>query len=164
GVFLAALAVVAFAVYGRVSVSPPALAAVVLLGVFAAWNILSVAWSTNRGVAWDGANRTVLYFLVYALFVALPWRRATIPFLLVTFSLAVLGIGIVDLARSIGDTNAFFIGGRFSAPAGYPNAACAVFICAFWPLAYVASRRELHVVARGALLAAAAALVELAVL
>jgi len=164
GLFLVALAVVALLAYGRVSVSRPALAAIVLLGAFAAWSALTIAWSSDRGIAWDGANRTLLYFVVYALFVALPWRRASIPVLLVSLSLAALGIGLVDLARSIGNTTDFFIIGRFAAPAGYANAACAVFIFAFWPLAYIAARREPPAVVRGLLLACGTALVELAVL
>jgi len=164
GLFLAALAVVALLAYGRVSVSRLALAAIILLGAFAAWSSLSIAWSSDRGIAWDGANRTLLYFVVYAMFVALPWRRESIPVLLVSLSLAALGIGLVDLARSIGNTSDFFIIGRFAAPAGYANAACAVFMFAFWPLAYIAARREPPAVVRGLLLAGGTALVELAVL
>jgi len=97
-------------------------------------------------------------------FVALPWRRASIPVLLVGLSLAALGIGLADLARAVGDPEPFFIFGRFAAPAGYANAACAVYIFAFWPLAYIAARREVPAVARGALLGCGTALVELAVL
>jgi O-antigen ligase/polysaccharide polymerase Wzy-like membrane protein len=164
GLFLAGLAVVALLAYGRISVSRPALAAIVLLGAFAAWSALSIAWSSDRGIAWDGANRTLLYFVVYALFVALPWRRASIPVLLVSLSLAALGIGLADLARAMGDPAAFFSYGRFIAPAGYANAACAVYLFAFWPLAYIAARREAPAVVRGLLLAGATALVELAVL
>ena len=164
GLFLVALAVVALLAYGRVSVSRPALAAIVLLGAFAAWNALSIAWSSDRGIAWDGANRTLLYFVVYALFVALPWRRASIPVLLVSLSLAALGIGLADLARAMGDPASFFSYGRFIAPAGYANAACAVYLFAFWPLTYIAARREPPAVVRGLLLAGGTALVELAVL
>jgi O-antigen ligase/polysaccharide polymerase Wzy-like membrane protein len=164
GLFLVALAVVALLAYGRVSVSRPALAAIVLLGAFAAWSALTIVWSPDRGIAWDGANRMLLYFVVYAMFVALPWRRASIPVLLVSLSLAALGIGLVDLARSIGNTTDFFIIGRFAAPAGYANAACAVFMFAFWPLAYIAARREPPAVVRGLLLACGTALAELAVL
>jgi hypothetical protein len=164
GLFLAGLAVVALLASGRISVSRPALAAIVLLGAFAAWSALSIAWSSDRGIAWDGANRTLLYFVVYGLFVALPWRRASIPVLLVSLSLAALGIGLADLARAMGDPAAFFSYGRFIAPAGYANAACAVYLFAFWPLAYIAARREAPAVIRGVLLAGATALVELAVL
>ena len=123
-----------------------------------------MTWASDKGIAWDGANRTVLYFLVYALFVSLPWRRESIPLLLVGFSLAVLGIGLVALARSANNPTAYFKKGRFSAPAGYPNAACALYLLAFWPVAYTAVRRELPVVIRGLLLAAAVALAELALL
>ena len=162
--FLLALGVVAVLVYGRLAVSRPALVAIIFLGAFAAWCGLSIAWASDQGIAWDGANRTFVYFLVYALFAALPWRRESIPFLLCGFSVAVLAIGIIDLARAAGDPPPFFIFGRFSAPAGYPNAACALYVLAFWPLAYVAGRREVPVVLRGALLAGATALAELALL
>jgi O-Antigen ligase len=162
--FLLALAVVAVLAYGRLAVSPPALVAIIFLGAFAAWCGLSIAWASDQGIAWDGANRTFVYFFVYALFAALPWRRESVPFLLCGFSVAVLAIGIIDLARASGDPAPFFIFGRFSAPAGYPNAACALYVLAFWPLAYVAGRREVPAILRGALLAGATALAELALL
>lgn len=162
--FLLALAVVAVLAYGRLSVSRPALVAILFLGSFAAWCGLSIAWASDKGIAWDGANRTFVYFLVYALFAALPWRRESIPFLLCGFSVAVLAIGIVDLARAAGDPTPFFVLGRFSAPVGYPNAACALYVLAFWPLAYMAGRREVPILLRGTLLAGATALAELAVL
>ena len=72
GLFLLALAVVTVVAYGGVSLSRPALVAIVFLGAFAAWCALSITWASDKGIAWDGANRTVLYFLVYALFVSLP--------------------------------------------------------------------------------------------
>lgn len=162
--FLLALAVVAVLAYGRLAVSRPALVAIIFLGAFAAWCGLSIAWASDQGIAWDGANRTFVYFLVYALFAALPWRRESIPFLLCGFSVAVLAIGIIDLARAAGDPPPFFIFGRFSAPAGYPNAACALYVLAFWPLAYMAGRREVPILLRGTLLAGATALAELALL
>lgn len=162
--FLLALAVITLVVYRALALSRPALAAIVFLGAFAAWSMASVTWASDKGIAWDGANRTVLYFLVYALFVSLPWRRESIPLLVCGFSLAVLGIGLVALARSGNNPTAYFNKGRFSAPAGYPNAACALYLLAFWPVAYTAVRRELPIVIRGLLLGAAVALAELAVL
>ena len=162
--FVLALAVVAVLAYGRVQVSRPALVAIIFLGAFAGWCGLSIAWASDQGIAWDGANRTFVYFLVYALFAALPWRRESIPVLLCGFSVAVLVIGIVDLARAAGDPTPFFVKGRFSAPAGYPNAACALYLLAFWPLAYVAGRREVPALLRGGLLAGATALAELALI
>ena len=164
GLFLVALAAVVFVTYGAAALSRAALVALGCLGAFAGWSLLSIAWAADKGIAWDGANRTLLYFVVFALFVGLPWRRESIPILIVALSLAALGIGLADLVRSAYDPTAFFIIGRFAAPAGYPNAACAVYVFAAWPLAYIAARREPSPLARGALLAAATALVELAVL
>jgi hypothetical protein len=165
GLFLLALLVVALVAYGRLAPSRPALVAIGCLAAFAAWSGLSITWASDQGIAWDGANRTLVYALVYALFAALPWRRPSVPVLLCGFSLGVLAIGLIDLARAAGgNAEEFFIHGRLSAPAGYPNAACALYLLAFWPLAYLAARREPHPVLRGGLLAAATALVELAIL
>ncbi len=164
GLFLVALAAVAFLVYGAAALSRAAVVALGCLGAFAAWSLLSIAWAADKGIAWDGANRTLLYFVVFALFVGMPWPRESIPVLIVALSLAALGIGLADLVRSASDPSAFFIIGRFAAPAGYPNAACALYLFAAWPLAYVAARREPSPLLRGALLAGATALVELAVL
>ena len=164
GLFLVALAAVAFVAYGAASLSRGAVVALGCLGGFAGWSLLSIAWASDKGIAWDGANRTLLYFVVFALFVGLPWRRESIPVLIAALSLAALGIGLADLVRSASDPSAFFMFGRFAAPAGYPNAACAVYVFAFWPLAYIAARREVPAVLRGTLLACATALVELAVL
>jgi tetratricopeptide (TPR) repeat protein len=165
GLFLLALLVVALVAYGRLAPSRPALIAIGSLAAFAAWSGLSITWASDRGIAWDGANRTLVYALVYALFAALPWRRPSIPVLLCGFSLGVLTIGLVDLARAAGgNTDEFFIHGRLSAPAGYSNAACALYLLAFWPLAYLAARREPPALVRGGLLAAATALLELAIL
>jgi hypothetical protein len=165
GLFLLALLVVALIAYGRFALSPAALIAAGCLTAFAVWSGLSIIWASDQGMAWDGANRTFVYAVVYTLFAGLPWRRPSIPVLLCGFSLGVLGIGLVDLARAgSGDASEFFIHGRLSAPAGYANAACALYMLAVWPLAYLAARREPPAFVRGALLAAATALVELAVL
>jgi len=164
GLFLVALAAVAFVTYGLAAPSRAALVALGCLGAFAAWSLLSIAWAADKGIAWDGANRTLLYFVVYALFVGLPWRRESIPVLIVGLSLAALGIGLADLARAVDDPAPYFIFGRYSAPAGYANAACAMYMFAFWPLAYAGARREVPALVRGALLACGTALVELAVL
>jgi O-antigen ligase len=141
------------------------LVAVALFAALAGWSVVSVLWSSDRGIAWDGANRTLLYLTVFALFALLPWPRPGIPLLLCGFSLAVLVIGLADLARATwGSPAGFFIHGRLAAPAGYPNGACALYLMSFWVLAYAAARREPPPLARGFLLGAATALVELAVL
>ena len=163
--FILLLAAVGVLAYGRVAAAGHVLVAVGFLTAYAAWSALSITWSSDQGAAWDGANRTILYAIVFALFAVVPWPRGALPIFLCGFSLAVLGIGVVDLIRAAeGDPGRFFIHGRFAAPAGYANAACALYLMSFFPLAYAAARREPSPAIRALLLAAATALVELAVL
>ncbi|MFY9579541.1 MAG: O-antigen ligase family protein [Gaiellaceae bacterium] len=166
--FLLALLVVVLAAYApaRQGVPRPTLLAIALLAGFAAWSAASIGWSDAQGIAWDGANRTFLYVIVYALFAVVPWRRASPVVFLVSFALAIATIGMVDLIRAAygNDPAQFFIHGRFAAPAGYQNAACALFVLAAWPAVYLAARREVAPPVRGALIAIAVVLADLAVM
>jgi O-antigen ligase len=147
------------------AVPRPAAVAALLLFAFAAWSCASIAWSSAKGVAWDGANRTVLYAAVYLLFVALRRHRVSAVVWLVGFGAVVAAIGFVDLARAAfgSDPAQFFLNGRLAAPAGYPNAACALFVFCAWAPAYLAARREVPPLVRGAVLAVACVLSQLAV-
>jgi tetratricopeptide (TPR) repeat protein len=140
-------------------------AAALLLG-FTAWSFASIAWSEVRGDAWDGANRTLLYLVVFVLFALLPWRAGTIAALLGAWSVGVAALGAIFLARAADAANpdAYFLLGRFAEPAGYQNANCALFLMAFFPAVFLASRPEVPAVLRGTELAAAAVLLELALL
>ena len=42
---------------------------------YAAWSYLSIAWAEQKADAWDGANRTALYAVVFALFALWPLGR-----------------------------------------------------------------------------------------
>jgi hypothetical protein len=164
---LGLLAVAGFAYAAvRPKVAPATAVAASCLLAFAVWSAISIIWSDARGVAWEAANRALLYAIVYALFAFVPWRRAHVVVLPCVFSLAVAAVGVVDLARAAygGDPSHFFSFGRFSAPAGYPNAACALFVLAVWPVAYLAARREAPPLVRGVSLALAGTLAELALL
>jgi O-antigen ligase len=163
--FLVALAALALPVL----VAPPSrpvVAAIGLLAAFTAWSFASIAWSDVRGDAWDGANRTLLYLVVFTLFALLPWRPATLAVLLGAYALGVAALGLVVVVRAAGAANpdAYFLLGRFAEPAGYQNANCALFLMAFFPAAYLASRLEVPAVVRGLELAAAGVLLELALL
>ena len=142
-----------------------AVVAVALLAAFTAWSFASIAWSDVRGDAWDGANRTLLYLVVFVLFAFLPWRAGTVVALLGAWSVGVAALGAVALARAVdGDPEAYFLLGRFAEPAGYQNANCALFLMAFFPAVFLAARPEVPAVLRGVGLAAAAVLLELALL
>jgi tetratricopeptide (TPR) repeat protein len=143
--FLVALAAV---VLPRVAMPParPATAAIAFLLAYTVWSFASIAWSDVRADAWDGANRTLLYLGAYA------------------FGVAALGTVVFFRAAAAGEPEAYFLLGRFAEPAGYQNANCALFLMAFFPAVFLASRREVPALVRAAQLGAASVLVELALL
>jgi O-antigen ligase len=144
----------------------PLVAALGLLAGFTAWSYLSILWADQRADAWDGANRTLLYLCVYALFALWPWRPPAAAALMAVYAVgvaAVMGAYLARAARSA-DPGDFLIGGRLSEPAGYPNANCALAMGAFFLAAFLASRRELPWYPRAVLLAAAGVTLELAIL
>jgi tetratricopeptide (TPR) repeat protein len=164
---LGALAVALLALpAARTAVRGPTAWAIGLLAAYAAWSYLSIAWADVRGDAWDGANRTLLYVTVFALFAALPWRRPAAETALGAFALGTVAVALGTLASALdSDTPVrFFIDGRFSEPAGYPNANAALFLAAVWPSLHLASRHAAAPLVRGLFLAAAGFLVGMAIL
>jgi tetratricopeptide (TPR) repeat protein len=144
----------------------PALAALGLFAGFTVWSVLSIAWADDRGEAWDAANRTLLYLAVFGVFLLWPWRARHGALLLGAYALGVAAIAAVTFASLLRaeDPYSFFIGGRYAEPVGYLNANCALFLSAFWPAAFLASRRETPWWLRGLFLASAGFLLEQAIL
>ena len=135
--------------------------AVALFGGFTLWSFLSITWADAKGEAWDGANRTLLFFTVYMVFALLPWRPRDAALVLGALATGTAAIGSwVFLAGA----EAGLSEGRFTDPSGYANANGALFLAAFWPAAVLASRRWTPWPARGLLLAAAGVLLQLGVL
>ena len=128
---------------------------------FTAWSFLSIGWAGVPGDAWDGANRTLLYLTVYATFALLPWRA---PQATVVLGLFAVGTAVVGLVALVSDGAGAFNGNRLADPIGYENASAALFLMAFWPALALAARPEVHWAARGLLLAAGGALLQLALL
>ena len=155
--FLALLAIIAMSRGRRGTVTP----AIVLLAAFTAWSFLSIAWAGVQGDAWDGANRTLLYFTVCATFALLCWRAQEGAIVLGLFALGIAAIGAFALAS---DGAEAFNGNRLAAPTGYENASAALFLMAFWPAVALAARPEVHWAARSLLVAAGGLLLQLALL
>jgi O-antigen ligase len=167
----AALAMLAMLIVALVALPTPTpprplQLAMALTAGYAAWSYLSMAWAGQPDVAWEGANKTALYALVFALFALWPVRGNAAAFLAGAFALGVTGVAIVELFRIDGTsrTLAFFHEGRLAEPAGYANANAAMWAMAFWPAALLAGRREVPVILRGLLLGSAGILVALALL
>ena len=53
--------------------SPPSRWALAAFAGFTVWSFCSIVWADARGEAWDGANRTLLYLTVFALFASVAW-------------------------------------------------------------------------------------------
>jgi tetratricopeptide (TPR) repeat protein len=139
--------------------------ALAALTALTAWSFLSIAWADVKGDAWDGANRTLLFLTVYALFASLRWRAGTAALFLGAFVLGVTLVGVWAVTDALRSADPLlFVDGRFAHPTGYANANAALFLLAFWPAVVLGARRELHPLVRAPMLAAAAFLLQTALL
>ncbi|HEX4564198.1 MAG TPA: hypothetical protein VH115_07045, partial [Solirubrobacteraceae bacterium] len=151
---LALLAAALVVVPPRISLAPkPLRVALACLAAFTALSYLSITWAAVGADAWEGANRTLLYLVVFALFSLWPRRGGGALLLLGTWLIAMIvlaGFVLVHL-----DTRAslagFFKGDRLAYPGGYENASAATWAIAMWPALVLASRRALPWALRGLL-------------
>jgi tetratricopeptide (TPR) repeat protein len=140
------------------------------LAAYTALSFLSILWAGVPGDAWEGANRTLLYLLVFALFACWPQRGATAALLLCLWTLALVALAAftalhVDAAAaSAARLDALLPDGRLVYPAGYVNADAAQWMMALWPALLLARSRELPVALRGVLAGGAVLLAEVALL
>lgn len=163
------LALSCFAVLWRVNRYPRPAASIIAAGLllgFTCWSFASIAWSTDRGIAWEGANRTLLYLTIYSLFALLPWTARTAASLLALYAVGVAVIGAVVFlqAAASGHPETFFLSARLAEPNGYQNGNCAAFMMAFWPAVVLGSRREIPPLLRTILVVCAGFMLELALL
>jgi O-antigen ligase len=128
----------------------PVLVAVGALTAFTGWTYLSIAWADQQADAWDAANRTALYAVLFALFALWRIRGRGAAALVGALVLGVALIGLVELIEVHGSAHPEdeFMDGRLSQPVGYVNANVALWSAAFWPCVVFAARREVHPVLR----------------
>jgi hypothetical protein len=168
-IVLGLLAVAVGAIGLRVSEMP--LAVKVALGCLAGYtalSFLSILWAAVPGDAWEGANRTLLYLLVFALFACWRQRGASAVLLLAGWTLAMIGLAAfvalhVDAASST-SLQRLVPFGRLTYPSGYANANAAQWLMAFWPAVLLSRSARLPWILRGALAGGAVLLAEVALL
>ena len=166
-VMLALLAAVVIARGLRsIRLSRPALVALAAFALYVAWSYLSISWAASPGDALAGSNRALLYLLVFATMLVLPWTVRGALIALLVFALGVGVIGVVLLVRfASGDhIDALVIDGRLAAPTGYFNSTAALFTVQALVAIALAARRELPGLLRGALIGFACAGLQLAVI
>ena len=144
-------------------------AGLVALGAFAlyvAWSYLSITWADSPGDALTGSNRALLYVLLFATMLVLPWTVRGALTALLAFALGVGVVAIVLLFRlaSADHVADLVISGRLAAPTGYFNSTAALFTIQALVAIALAARRELPGPVRGALIAFACAGLQLAVI
>jgi O-antigen ligase len=170
-IVLALLAIALLAVPSRWARIPPAVRiAVGCLAAYTALSFLSILWAGVPGDAWEGANRTLLYLLVFALFACWAQTGVTAALALCAWTLALVGVALFALlhvahaAGSAARLETLLPGGRLVYPAGYVNANAAQWLMAFWPALLLARERRLPWWVRGALAGGAVLLAEVALL
>ncbi len=169
-IVLALLAIALLAVVPRWAEIPLATRiAVGCLAACTALSFLSILWAGVPGDAWEGANRTLLYLLVFALFACWAQTGPTAALLLCGWVLAMVGMGLfvllhIDSAAGAARLIALLPGGRLVYPAGYVNANAAQWLMAAWPALLLARERRLPWWLRGALAGGAVLLAEVALL
>jgi Flp pilus assembly protein TadD len=146
----------------------PTRIALAALAAFTALSFLSILWAGVPGDAWEGANRSLLYLLVFALFACWRQRGPTAALLLATWTLAMTGLAAyvvlhLDAASSVG-LGTLLPFGRLTYPSGYANANAAQWLMAFWPALLLARSGRLPWVLRGVLAGGAVLLAEVALL
>jgi tetratricopeptide (TPR) repeat protein len=136
------------------------------LAGFVAWNFLSILWADQRGEAWTGADRSLIYAATFGLFAAWPWSARWRIAILAAFTLGVAGTATAQVVQVsvASDALPFFEDGRLIGPTGYSNGSVGLWMLAFWPAIYLGSTRALPIFARPIFLAGATLLLELSVL
>jgi tetratricopeptide (TPR) repeat protein len=166
---LALLAIALGAVRLRVRELP--IAVRIALGALAAYtalSFLSILWAAVPGDAWDGANRTLLYLAVFALFACWRQRAVSAALLLAAWTLALIALAVF-VALHLDTSSAAHLrtlipGGRLEYPSGYANANAAQWLMAFWPALLLARAKSLPWGLRAALAGGAVLLAEVALL
>jgi O-Antigen ligase len=164
-VALALLGIAAVAVPPRWAEIPLAVrVAVGCLAGYVVLSFLSILWAGVPGDAWEGANRSLLYLLVFMLFALWRQRGASAALLLGAWTVAMIALAAFAVLHvDHGSIPSLLPDGRLVYPTGYPNANAAQWLMAFWPALLLARARQLWwwlrgVLAGGAVLLAGVAL------
>jgi tetratricopeptide (TPR) repeat protein len=147
-------------------ISLPLRIALLCLGLYSALSYLSILWADVPGDAWEGANRTLLYLLVFALFSLWRWRGAGAAIVLGTWAVAMIALAIFVLLHvdAAARPAQLFGDGRLKYPAGYENASAATWAMVVWPALLLAACGRLPWALRGLFAGGAVLLADLALL
>jgi tetratricopeptide (TPR) repeat protein len=140
--------------------------AIVCLALYTALSFLSILWAHVQGDAWEGANRTLLYLVVFTLFALWPQRGLSAALLVGLWAIAMIGLAAFVLLHVNAATHlsALFSEGRLKYPGDYENANAATWAMVSWPALLLASSDRIHWAVRGVLAGGAVLLADVALL
>ncbi|HST15271.1 MAG TPA: O-antigen ligase family protein [Gaiellaceae bacterium] len=133
---------------------------------YATWAYVSIAWAGDRGIALVGANRTLLYLILFGVLATRRWRGTDVLALAAVWGLATIVVGCVTLMRVAHSAHpaSFFVSGRLATPVDYANANAALFVLASWPFIVGMQDRRFPALLRAGAAALATVAAALAVL
>ena len=135
------------------------------LGLYAAWSFASIAWATDQGAALIGADRTLLYLVLFWLFAGLEFTRRRLELSLVAYLLCIGGLAVAILAElAAGPAPQLLISGQLAAGLGYHNGTAALGTIGAAGSILVCCSRHQRPLTRAGLAAGAAACLELSLL
>jgi tetratricopeptide (TPR) repeat protein len=142
--------------------------ALTCLAAYTALSFLSILWADVPGDALEGADRTLLYLLVFTLFASWRLRGPSAALLIGVWVFSLVGLGVyvlvhLDGLSSVG-LRAALSEGRLVYPDGYVNAEAAQWMMAAWPAALLARSPSFRPLLRGAFAGAAVLLTDVALL
>jgi tetratricopeptide (TPR) repeat protein len=142
--------------------------ALACLLAYTALSFLSILWAGVPGDAWEGADRTLLYLLVFALFALWRGRAWSAAVLLGVWTVAMIVLAVYVAVRVDLASGRSFVGlfaeERLAYPSGYPNATAAQWLMAFWPALLFARSERIPWGLRGLLAGGSVLLADLALL
>ncbi len=165
-ILLGLLLVAAVAIPFERQVLPrPVGVAVVALAAFTAWSYASIGWAGDPGAAFEGANRTLAYLVIFTLFAAWGQRGPTALAVGTAWLAGIGALAAVQIVRVAGAGDAgLFTDGRLGPLSGYQNADAALWLMAAWAAMAGAAGRTTASWLRGVLAAGAVLLAELALM
>ena len=164
-IVLALLGIALFSVPLRlVEVSWPLRVAFGCLALYTALSFLSILWAAVPSDAWEGANRTLLYLLVFALFSLWSQRGVSAALLIGAWTIAMIALAAFVVLHVDGSSHpaTLFSEGRLKYPAGYENANAATWAMVVWPALLLAASARMPWALRGLLAGGAVLLADLA--
>jgi hypothetical protein len=139
--------------------------ALVAYALFVGWCYLTILWADVPALAWDGANRSLVYGMVLAVVGLRRWSPGELRIALGVVAGVCTAIAVGTLIAGAGSNPAgLFLEGRLADPMGYANATPNLWLLGCFPALWLAIDRRVPWALRGAALAVAGLLAQMSLL